>query len=49
MRVQKGLYAIEGVEAEVDLASKSAKIKKSSEISDQTLKDAIVNAGYEMK
>lgn len=49
MRVQKALNAIEGVEAEVDLASKSAKIKKPSTVSDQTLKDAIIQAGYEVK
>ena len=47
-RVEKALNAIEGVEAKVDLESNSAKLKLTKDVSDETIKAAIDNVGYEM-
>jgi copper ion binding protein len=46
-RVEKALNAIDGVEAKVDLASNSATVKLTKVVSDDALKSAIDNAGYE--
>ncbi|MFT3752361.1 MAG: heavy metal translocating P-type ATPase [Paludibacter sp.] len=47
-RVEKALNAIDGVEAKVDLESNSAKLKLSKQISDDALKTAVDNVGYEV-
>jgi len=47
-RVEKALNAIEGVEARVDLESNSAKLKLTRDVSDETIKAAIDNVGYEV-
>jgi P-type Cu+ transporter len=47
-RVEKALNAIEGVEAKVDLESNSAALKLTQDVSDETLKTAIDNVGYEV-
>jgi len=47
-RVEKVLNSIDGVEAKVDLESNSAKLTLSKEISDETLKTALDNIGYEV-
>jgi len=46
-RVEKALNAIDGVEAKVDLESNSATVKLTKAVSDDALKSAIDNAGYE--
>ena len=47
-RVEKVLNAIDGVNAKVDLESNSAKLILSKEISDEALKTAVDNIGYEV-
>ena len=47
-RVEKALNAIEGVEAKVDLESNSAEIKLTHDVSDEILKTAVDNVGYEV-
>ncbi|MDD4922440.1 MAG: heavy metal translocating P-type ATPase [Bacteroidales bacterium] len=47
-RVEKALNAIDGVEASVSLEDKSAKVKLTREVSDETLKKAVEDAGYEV-
>jgi copper chaperone CopZ len=42
------LNAIDGVEAKVDLESNSAKVTLTKEVSDETLKTAVDNIGYEV-
>ena len=47
-RVEKALNNIDGVEAKVDLAANIATVKISKEVSDETLKTAVDNVGYEV-
>ena len=47
-RVEKVLNALEGVQAKVDLESNTAKLTLSKEISDDALKTAVDNIGYEV-
>ena len=47
-RVEKVLNAIDGVNAKVDLESNSAKLVITREISDEALKTAVDNIGYEV-
>ncbi|MDN5085826.1 heavy metal translocating P-type ATPase [Aliarcobacter butzleri] len=48
-RVEKVVSSIDGVDSvEVDLASKNVTVKMSKDISEQTLSDVIVDAGYEV-
>ncbi|WP_330848308.1 heavy metal translocating P-type ATPase [Aliarcobacter butzleri] len=48
-RVEKVVSAIDGVDSvKVDLASKNVTVKMSKDISEQTLSDVIVDAGYEI-
>ena len=47
-RVEKALNSIEGVEAKVFLEANEAKISLSKEVSDEILKKAIEDAGYEL-
>ncbi|WP_313956745.1 heavy metal translocating P-type ATPase [Aliarcobacter butzleri] len=48
-RVEKVVSAIDGVDSvDVDLASKNVTVKMSKDISEQTLSDVIVDAGYEV-
>jgi Cu+-exporting ATPase len=47
-RVEKALNSIDGVKAEVDLASNTAKVLLSKEVTDDVLRSAIVDAGYEI-
>lgn len=48
-RVEKVVNAIDGVDSvEVNLASKNVTVKMSKDISEQTLSDVIVDAGYEV-
>lgn len=47
-RVSKVLNAIDGVSAEVDLDANTAKVTLSKEVSDDTLKTAVDNIGYEV-
>jgi copper chaperone CopZ len=44
--VEKALNAIDGVEATVDLGSKTATLKLSREVNQEELKDAVEEAGY---
>lgn len=48
-RVEKALNAIEGVEARVDLEKKTAFAEIKGEISEEVLKKAVEEAGYEVK
>ena len=45
-RVEKALNAIAGVSAKVDLASKTATITSSKEVSDDVIINAVSDAGY---
>lgn len=45
-KVEKALNAIAGVEAQVSLADKKAKVKLPSNVSDAELEKAIRDAGY---
>ncbi len=47
-RVEKALNSIAGVKAEVDLASNTAKVSLSKDVTDEVLKSAIVDAGYQV-
>jgi len=47
-RVEKVLNAIDGVEAKVDLESNSARLILSKDVSDEALKTAVDNIGYEV-
>ena len=47
-RVEKALNSINGVKAKVNLKKKTAAIELSSNVSDQTLKDAVTEEGYEV-
>lgn len=46
--VEKALNAIDGVNAEVDLENKLANVSLNKEIEDDILKNAIIDAGYEV-
>lgn len=45
-RVEKALNKIDGVEAKVDLESRTAKLSLSQKVSDDQIKEAVDNAGY---
>jgi copper chaperone CopZ len=47
-RVEKALNKIEGVEARVDLESRSAKLHLTKEVSDKTIKEAVEAIDYEV-
>ncbi len=47
-RVEKALNAITGVEAKVELKKNRAVVNLKSEVSDETLKSAVTEAGYEV-
>jgi len=47
-RVEKALNAIDGVTAAVDLEANSAKVTLLKEVSDEALKTAVDNVGYEV-
>ena len=47
-RVEKALNALEGVKATVDLDSKTATIETTGLVTDDQLKAAVVDAGYEV-
>ena len=47
MHVEKALNSIDGVSAKVDLAAKTAEVTLSADVSDETLKKAVKDAGYE--
>lgn len=47
-RVENALNAIDGVEAKVDLKKKRAVVDLKKDVDDQTLKDAVTQAGYEV-
>jgi copper chaperone CopZ len=47
-RVEKVLNSIDGVNAKVDLESNTAKLILSYDVSDQILKTAVDNIGYEV-
>ena len=47
-RVEKVLNTIDGVQAKVDLASNSAKLLLSKEVSNETFKTTLENIGYEL-
>jgi heavy metal translocating P-type ATPase len=47
-RVEKALNAIDGVEASVNLSEKTAVVNLSKEVSDEALKKAVDDAGYEV-
>lgn len=49
MHVEKALNAIDGVNATVDLAGKRADVTLSKDVPEAALREAIVNAGYEVK
>ena len=45
-RVEEALNGIDGVKAEVNLKKKTAYVTLESDVSDETLKAAVENAGY---
>lgn len=47
-RVEKALNAMEGVSAVVDLEGKCADITLTADVSDEALKKAVIDAGYEV-
>ena len=47
-RVEKALNGIDGVEAKVDLKKKQATVQMTKEVSDETFKSVIEEAGYEV-
>jgi len=47
-RVEKALNAIDGVTATVDLEANSAKVTLLKDVSDEALKVAVDNVGYEV-
>lgn len=47
-RVEKALNALDGVQATVDLEQKKASIQLTSDVSDETLINAVTDAGYEV-
>ncbi|HOF98215.1 MAG TPA: heavy metal-associated domain-containing protein [Paludibacteraceae bacterium] len=47
-RVEKALNSLDGVEAKVDLASNSAKLTLAKELSNEEIKKAVENVGYEV-
>lgn len=47
-RVEKALNAVDGVQAIVDLAAKTANITITGDISNDTLTKAVVDSGYEV-
>lgn len=47
-RVEKALNNLEGVEAKVELKKNRAVVTLKQDISDQTLTDTVVEAGYEV-
>ena len=47
-RVEKSLNKINGVEAKVDLQSRTAKLNLTEDVSDEQIKDAVDDAGYEV-
>ena len=47
-RVEKALNALEGVQAGVDLASKTVTIETAGAVTDDALKAAVTDAGYEV-
>lgn len=48
-RVEKALNSLDGVSAVVSLEGKSASVKLSKDVSDETLINAVTEAGYEVK
>lgn len=46
--VEKALNALEGVSAVVDLEAKTAHVTLSAPVSDDTLRNAVTEAGYEV-
>jgi len=46
--VEKALNALPGVAAKVDLTGKRATVTLAADMSDQALKDAVEDAGYEV-
>ncbi len=49
-RVKKVLEALQGVqEAEMSLEQKTAQVECSGNVSDEELKQAVIDAGYEVK
>ncbi|HRU63801.1 MAG TPA: heavy metal-associated domain-containing protein [Paludibacteraceae bacterium] len=47
-RVEKALNTIDGVSAKVDLNSNTAKVSLLKEVSDEVLKKAVEDVGYEV-
>lgn len=47
-RVEQALNAIDGVSAKVDLEKKLAHVSLSKDISDDVLRNAVTDAGYEV-
>ena len=47
-RVEKALNAMEGVEAKVDLATKTVAVTLSKEVNNADLKKSVEDAGYEV-
>jgi len=47
-RVEKVLNAIEGVQAEVDLAAKTATITLTRDVADEVLAAAVTDAGFKV-
>lgn len=47
-RVEKALNGLVGVTAKVDLKKKSATVTSAAEVTDEILKNAVTEAGYEV-
>ncbi len=47
-RVEKALGALGGVDAKVELKKKQAVVNLTSDVSDEILKNAVTEAGYEV-
>lgn len=48
MRVEKALNAVDGVKAKVSLKDKNAAVTLSKDVSDEALKQAVEDAGYQV-
>jgi len=46
--VEKALNSLEGVSAQVNLEENSARVSLSKDVADETIKQAIEEAGYEV-
>ncbi len=46
--VERALNSLQGVQARVDLATKTAVVRSAAEVSDEVLRQTVADAGYEV-